>query len=335
MDTAYAPLHRPSQPTDKRSVVSGKWSAAARPTCAARLSRIASNIRVGSSSSGVLSRYRNLAIMPLRVDPLLPRLFGFSCYTPPSLRDRVSRQSVEGDSTMSVTRQDDGHAGQPPPRWQFSLSDLLVLTLVVSGLLAAKRTFQARMGPSELALIILVGISVVASGIPSRARWPWYVGLVFCLVAAWCLVPGPPEIRGVVAGLASGVYVLAGLPVVWPRSRTGARWPWMQGAFGCFVVAALITSVDASSMFLVAAPLCLCYLAMAISAQRRRSNLRVVGPALLVAGSLVAIGGGYFLTISLADVLFRIGMSVAVLGVLGAMNGWSGEIYPATEPSST
>lgn len=233
---------------------------------------------------------------------------------------------------MSETKGDQEHARWRAPRWQFSLWDLLILTLAVSGMLAAKRTFQGRLGPIELALIILVGISILASGIPSRARWPWYLGLVFCLVAVWFLVPGPPEVKGIVAGLVSGVYVLAGLPVVWPTARTGPRWPWMQGTFGCFVVAALITSADAASMLLVAAPLCLCYLAVAIAGQKRRSTLRAIGPAFLVAGSLVAIGGGYVLDSFWADTLSEIGVAVAVLGVIAAMAGSCEGIERATSP---
>ncbi len=227
---------------------------------------------------------------------------------------------------MPETKANQDGAQAETPRWQFSLWDLMVLMLVVSGLLAAKRTFEGHLGPSELALIILAGVSVLASGITSRARWPWYGGLVFCLVAVWCLVPGPPRVKGIVAGLVSGVYVLAGLPLVWPRALAGPRWPHMQGAFGCFLVAALITSGDAQSMILVAAPLCLCYLAVTIVGQRRQSRLRIIGPALLVAGSLVAIGGGYSVVESWGDVLFRIGMAVAVLGVVAAITGSSGEM---------
>ena len=243
--------------------------------------------------------------------------------------DRPSR-----DLLMSETKTSQEHGRRQAPRWQFSLWDLLMLTLAVSGLLAAKRTFQGRLGPIELALIILAGISILASGIPSRARWPWYVGLVFCLVAVWFLVPGPPEVKGIVAGLVSGVYVLAGLPVVWPTVRTGPRWPWMQGAFGCFVVAALITSADPASMLLVAAPLCSCYFAVAIAGRKRRSALRVIGPAFLVAGSLVAIGSGYVLVSLWAYTLVRIGVAVAVLGVIAAMAGSSEEIERATKPES-
>ncbi len=232
----------------------------------------------------------------------------------------------------SKTNQD--RAQGQTPRWQFSLWDLMVLMLAVSGLLAAKRTFQGDLGPSELALIFLVGISVLASGIPSRARWPWYVGLVFCLVAVWHLVPGPPQVKGIVAGLVSGVYVLAGLPLVWPRARVGPRWPHMQGAFGCFLVAALITSGDAPSMIMVAVPLCLCYLVVTIAGERRQSNLRIVGPVLLVAGAMVAIGSGYTLVESRTDVLFKLGMAVAVLGVVAAITGSSEGIERTTSIES-
>ena len=235
---------------------------------------------------------------------------------------------------MSEAKTDQEHARWQASRWQFSLADLLTLTLAVSGLLAAQRTFQGQLGPLELALIILVGISVLASGIPSRARWPWYVGLVCCLVAVWFLVPGTPEVKGIVAGLVSGVYVLAGLPVVWPTVRTGRRWPWMQGAFGCFVVAALITSADPVSMLLVAAPLCTCYLAVAIAGKKRRSALRVIGPAFLVAGSLIAIGSGYVLDSFWTDTLAKIGVAVAVLGVIAAMAGSCEGIDRAASPGS-
>jgi drug/metabolite transporter superfamily protein YnfA len=233
---------------------------------------------------------------------------------------------------MPETKTNQEQARCRTPRWQFSLWDLLVLTLVVSVLMAAEQTFQGRLGPIELVLIILSAISILAAGIPSRARWPWYVGLVLCLVAAW-LLRLPPGIKVGVVGALGGVYVLAGLPVVWPTSRSEKRWPWMQGAFGCFVVAALITAADPVSMLLVAAPLCLCYLAVAIAGKKRRSNLRVIGPAVLVVGLLVAIGC-CFVAVSWADLLVRIGVAVAALGVIAATVGWSEGIDGATSPGS-
>lgn len=235
---------------------------------------------------------------------------------------------------MSETGQDDKRARGQTSRWQFSLWDLLMLTLAVSGLMAAQRTFQGRLGTIELAVIILAGISILAAGIPSRARWPWYLGLVFCLVAVW-LQRLQLGVKLGVAGALGAVYVMAGLTVVFPTARTGERRLRMSGAFGCFVAAALITPSDPASMLLVAAPLCLCYLVVAIAGRKRRSSLRVVGPAFLVAGSLVAIGGGNVFASSWAHTLVRIGVAIAALGAVAAVAGWSGEIDPPTELSST
>lgn len=207
----------------------------------------------------------------------------------------------------------------------------MVLTLVVSGMLAAKRSFQGQVGPAETALVMLAGVSVLASGIPARARWPWYLGLVVCLLGVWHLFPRPPRVTGMAAGLVAGVYILAGLPVVWSKSREGRTWPWMQGAFGCFLAAALITSTDLVGMLLVAVPLCLCYLAVAISGHRRRSSLCTLGPALVVGGSLVAIYGGYLTTEFWTYALLRIGVAVAVLGVIAAVAGASRQTDSITD----
>ncbi len=234
---------------------------------------------------------------------------------------------------MSETGQDDERARRQVSKWQFSLWDLLVLTLAVSAVLAAGRTFHGGLNPLELAVILLAGLSVLLVGIPSRAHWPWYLGLGLCLIAVWFLPLRPLNFKATVGAVVSGVYILAGLMAILPIGRSGRKLPWMLGAFGCFVLPAAITSADFESMLLVAGPLCLCYVVVAIAGRKRRRVLWVVGPAFVVAGLAIAIGGGCLVAEVWAQGALRIGVAVAILGALSTIMGWSGEVKPTTEPS--
>ena len=180
-------------------------------------------------------------------------------------------------------------------RWQYSLRDMLLVTLALSVLLGTGRAFGGRLGPVQLALVILAGVSVLAAGVFTRARWPWFLGLALLSLAAWFLTPSgwPLMYRFLPAGLVGGVYAAAGLPVILV-SRPGEKsWPWMLGAVACFLAAALVTPPDPFSMLIAAAPLCLCYTLVALAWRKRKSALLVMGPLFLL-GGLGTVLGGYF-----------------------------------------
>lgn len=189
--------------------------------------------------------------------------------------------------------------GVPPDeskhRWQFTLREILLVTLGLSVLLGTGQAFGGLLSLLELGLVLLAGMSVLAAGIFTRIRWPWLLGLVLLSLAAWFLTPSgwPLGHRFLPAGLVSGVYAAAGLPVILVSRPGEKRWPWMLGAVACFLAAALVTPPDPLSTLIVAAPLCLCYTLVTLAWRKRKSALLVMGPLFLL-GGLGTVLGGYF-----------------------------------------
>lgn len=180
-------------------------------------------------------------------------------------------------------------------RWQFTLREILLVTLGLSVLLGTGRAFGGLLGPMEFGLVLLAGMSVLAAGIFSRAGWPWLLGLVYLSLAAWFLTPWgwPLSRRFLPAGLVSGVYAAAGVPVILVSRPGEKRWPWMLGSVACFVAPALVTPPDPFSMLIAAAPLCLCYTLVTLAWRKRKSALLVMGPVFLL-GGLGTVLGSYF-----------------------------------------
>jgi len=192
------------------------------------------------------------------------------------------------------------HSTAVPPdeskhRWQFTLREILLVTLGLSVLLGTGRAFGLRCGLFELGLVILAGGSVLLAGICTRVRWPWLLGLVFPALGAWFLTPSgwPLGHRFLPAGLMSGVYAAAGVPVILVSRPGEKRWPWMLGAVACFLSPALVTPPDPFSTLIAAAPLCLCYTLVALAWRKRKSALLVMGPLFLL-GGLGAVLASYF-----------------------------------------
>ena len=219
-------------------------------------------------------------------------------------------------------------------KWQYRLQDLLLLTLGISVLLGLWRVFGGGFGPTQVAALMAAAVFGLWAGWCTRRRRLWFAGLVLILLLAWSLGPADWRIRLVIALPACGVYLVAGLPVLIAATPDGRRWPWVLGSMICFLVPALITPVDPQSMLLVAAPLCLCYLFVAIMWRTWPSALRAMGPALVVFGAGLAVGGciapfghlshatttpapSYAAFVqTLAALALRTGVAVALLGLV-------------------
>jgi hypothetical protein len=178
--------------------------------------------------------------------------------------------------------------------WQYSLRDIFLVTLAASVVLGTGKAFGGVLGAIELGLVLLAGVSVLAAAVSARFRWPWLLGFVLSALAAWLLTPSgfPLRYRMLAAGLVSGVYGTAGLPVILVGRPGERRWPWMLGAVACFLTPALVTAADPLSMLIAAAPLWLCYTLVTLAWSRRRSALLVMGPVFLL-GSLGMVLGSY------------------------------------------
>ena len=181
--------------------------------------------------------------------------------------------------------------GVPPDdikhRWQFTLRDILLVTLGLSVLLGTGQAFRGHLGPVELGLVVLAGVSGLTAGIFTRVRWPWCVGLVACSLPT--AFPGLFPIAGAVVA----VYAAAGLPVILAGRPGEKRWPWMLGSVACFLAPALVTPPDPFSTLIAAAPLCLCYTLVTLAWRKRKSALLVMGPLFLL-GGLGTVLGSYF-----------------------------------------
>jgi len=211
-------------------------------------------------------------------------------------RSERNRLLIELDLPMKCPQSTEIPLHASDHGWQYSLRDIFLVTLAASVVLGTGKAFGGLLGPIELGLVILAGVSVLAAGILTRIHWPWILGLVLLSLAAWLLTPSgfPLRYRLLAAGLVSGVYATAGLPVILVSRPGEKRWPWMLGAVACFLAPALVTAADPLSMLIAAAPLWLCYTLVTLAWSKRRSALLVMGPVFFLGGVGIVLGSYYY-----------------------------------------